>query len=106
MAIKNAAPVRHDPSLYTKCADRDGERASRATIYPRRCSHQAAFTSQDESRAIGSARSHEVSIVSVPVNTIRIHRLLVGRNLTARRSPLLHQTAKFAERVEQLFRIQ
>jgi hypothetical protein len=32
MAIKSAAPVRDDPSLYTKCADRDGERASRATI--------------------------------------------------------------------------
>jgi hypothetical protein len=73
---QNAAPVRDDPSLYTKCADRDGERASRATIILVGAVIRPLFTSQDESRAIVSARSHEVSIVSVPVSTIRIHRLL------------------------------
>jgi hypothetical protein len=103
---QNAAPVRDDPSLYTKCADHDGERAFRATIIlvgavirpllPRKMKVALSALRVAMKFRLSAFRSAQYGSIG----------FLVGRNLTARRSPLLHQTTEFAERVEQLFRIQ
>lgn len=103
---QNAVPVRDDPSLYTKCADRDGERASHAIIIlvgavirpllPRKMKVALSSMRVAMKFRLSAFRSAQYGSIG----------FLVGRNSTARRSPPFRQTTELAECVEQLFRIQ